>query len=191
MAGVSAEITELVGKARRGESDATARLIPLLYEELRRMAARMMARERNAGTLQPTALVHEAYLRLLGDGTAEWQNRAHFMGAAALAMRRILVDHARKRSRMKRGAGRERITLADDHAQYETSPEDLLALDQALAGLEARDAEMARVVELRYFGGLTIDETAEAMAISERTVRRHWSAARAWLHRALSAGETP
>ena len=186
MADVTAEIAGLVADARRGDGDATARLVPLLYNELRQIAAGLMARERNAATLQPTALVHEAYLRLLGSGDGEWQSRAHFLGAAAQAMRRILIEHARKRSRLKRGGDRERITLSDGHQQFETSPEDLLALEQALEKLEARDAEMARVVELRYFGGLTAEETAEVMGTSIRSVHRYWSGARAWLHRALS-----
>ena len=187
MAGTTEQITELVADARRGDADATARLVPLLYDELRHIAAALMARERNAATLQPTALVHEAYLRLLGGG-GEWQSRAHFLGAAAQAMRRILVEHARKRSRLKRGGGRERITLTDGQLQYETRPEDVLALEQALLQLEARDNEMARVVELRYFGGLTVEETAEVLGSSVRTVHRQWSGARAWLHRALSGG---
>jgi len=186
MAGTTQQITELVADARRGDADATAKLVPLLYEELRHIAAGLMARERNATTLQPTALVHEAYLRLLGAEDREWQSRAHFLGAAAQAMRRILIEHARKRSRLKRGGGRERVTLTDGDLQYETQPEDLLALEQALVKLEARDNEMARVVELRYFGGLTAEETAEVLGTSVRTVHRQWSGARAWLHRALS-----
>ena len=188
MAGVTEQITELVAESRRGDGDATAKLVPLLYEELRHIAAGLMARERNMATLQPTALVHEAYLRLLGGGDMEWQSRAHFLGAAAQAMRRILIEHARKRSRLKRGGDRDRITLSDGHLQYETKPEDLLALEQALVKLEARDSEMARVVELRYFGGLTVEETAEVLGTSVRTVHRQWSGARAWLHRALSGG---
>ena len=182
---VSEQIAELVSGARRGDGDATAKLVPLLYDELRHIAAALMARERAGATLQPTALVHEAYLRLLG-GSDEWQSRAHFLGAAAQAMRRILVEHARKRSRLKRGGDRDRITLTDGHLQYEAQPEELLALEQALTRLEKRDAEMARVVELRYFGGLTVEETAEVLGTSVRTVHRQWSGARAWLHRALS-----
>lgn len=187
MAGTTQQISDLVEEARRGGSDATARLVPLLYNELRNMAGALMARERNATTLQPTALVHEAYLRLLG-GDREWQNRAHFLGAASQAMRRILIEHARRRNRLKRGGSRERITLTDGTVQYETNPEELLALEQALTKLEARDSEMARVVELRYFGGLTVEETAEVLGSSVRTVHRQWSGARAWLHRALSEG---
>ena len=158
--------------------------MPLLYSELRRMAGAMMNREQQAVTLQPTALVHEAYLRLLGDG-AEWQSRAHFLGAAAQAMRRILIEHARNRSRLKRGGDFERVTFNESDFQYETSPEELLTLEQALTELTTKDAEMARVVELRFFGGLTVEETAEVLKTSERTVHRQWNAARAWLHRAL------
>ena len=188
MTGTNSEISELVADARRGDADATATLIPLLYDELRNIAAALMARERNAATLQPTALVHEAYLRLLGTEERDWQSRANFLGAAAQAMRRILIEHARKRSRLKRGGDRERITLTDGQVQFEAQPEDLLALEQALTKLEARDKEMARVVELRYFGGLTVEEIAEVLGTSVRTVHRHWSGARAWLHRALSSG---
>jgi RNA polymerase sigma factor (TIGR02999 family) len=188
MAG-AAQVTELLAHARRGDADATEKLVPLLYGELRRMAAGLMARERRAATLQPTALVHEAYLRLLGGGPEEeWQSRAHFLGAAAQAMRRILVEHARRRARLKRGGGRERVTLTDGALRYEARPEEMLALDAALRELQARDAAMARVVELRYFGGLTVEETAEVTGASVRTVHRLWAAARAWLHRALEGG---
>ena len=186
MAPATEQIHELLSDARHGDTDATARLVPILYKELRQIAAGLMARERQGATLQPTALVHEAYLRLLGDGQHEWQSRAHFLGAAAQAMRRILVEHARQRASFKRGGGQQRITLTDGDLQYETRPEEMLALEQALTRLQARDAEMARVVELRYFGGLTVEETAEVLGASVRTVNRHWTGARAWLHRALN-----
>lgn len=185
MSGATQQITELLDGARRRDADATARLVPLLYDELRRIAAALMARERNAATLQPTALVHEAYIRLLS-GTGEWQSRAHFLGAAAQAMRRILVEHARRKARLKRGGPNEHVTLNDGDVTYETNPEELLALEQALTELQARDSGMARVVELRYFGGLTVEETAEVTGSSVRTVHRQWQGARAWLHRALS-----
>ena len=185
MTGVTQQITALVADARLGDAGATAKLVPLLYAELRQMAAGLMARERHAATLQPTALVHEAYLRLLGN--AEWQSRAHFLGAAAQAMRRILVEHARKRHRLKRGGELERVTLTDDQLQYDANPEQLLALERALVKLEARDREMARVVELRYFGGLTVEETAEVLGSSPATVKRHWAMARAWLKQALES----
>jgi RNA polymerase sigma factor (TIGR02999 family) len=182
----AAQITQLLEEARRGDAAATDQLVPLLYAELRRMAAGLMARERGA-TLQPTALVHEAYLRLLGGGGA-WQGRAHFLGAAARAMRRILIERARGRGRLKRGGVRERVTLTDGARQYHPRPEDMLALDAALDELQVRDPGMARVVELRYFGGLTVPETAEVLGTSDRSVHRQWAAARAWLHRALDGG---
>jgi RNA polymerase sigma factor (TIGR02999 family) len=179
-------IPELVARARGGDGHATEQLIPLLYDELHRMAAGLMAGERHAATLQPTALVHEAYLRLLDDGNSEWQNRAHFLGAAAQAMRRVLIDHARSRARLKRGGGDlQRVTFSESDFQCETSPEELLGLEEALTALQARDAAMARVVELRFFGGLSVAETAEVLGTSERTIHRQWTAARAWLHRAL------
>jgi RNA polymerase sigma factor (TIGR02999 family) len=187
MADAAQQITELLAHARRGDADATDRLVPLLYGELRRIAAALMARERRAATLQPTALVHEAYLRLLG-GDGEWQSRAHFLGAAAQAMRRILIERARRRARLKRGGARERVTLTDGALQYHPRPEDLLLLDATLDELHARDPTMARVVELRYFGGLTVPEAAEVLGTSERSVHRQWAAARAWLHRALGGG---
>jgi RNA polymerase sigma factor (TIGR02999 family) len=185
------QISELVAGARQGDAHATEKLIPLLYDELHRMAAALMARERGAATLQPTALIHEAYLRLLDDGKGEWQSRAHFLGAAAQAMRRVLIDHARSRSRLKRGGpDLERVTFSDAEFQYDTSPEELLALEEALTALQTKDAAMARVVELRFFGGLTMAETAEVLRSSERTVHRQWNAARAWLHRALRPGDS-
>jgi RNA polymerase sigma factor (TIGR02999 family) len=184
----SQRITDLIGEVRRGDRDATERLVPLLYDELRQIAGALMAGERHGVTLQPTALVHEAYLRLLGGEGGDWQSRAHFVGAAAQAMRRILVDHARARMSQKRGGMLERITLGDGDLAYETQPEELLALERALTELQAHDTELARVVELRYFGGLTVEETAEVMGTSARTVHRQWSGARAWLYRALGGG---
>ena len=189
MTGVTQQITALVADARLGDAGATAKLVPLVYAELRRIAAALMARERDAATLQPTALVHEAYLRLLGN--TEWQSRAHFLGAAAQAMRRILIEHARKRHRLKRGGELERVTLTDGQLQYDANPEQLLALERALVKLETRDREMARVVELRYFGGLTVEETAEVLGSSPRTVHRQWAGARAWLHRELAGSPPP
>jgi RNA polymerase sigma factor (TIGR02999 family) len=160
--------------------------VELLYPELRRLARAFMARERPGATLQPTALVHEAYLRLLGSDSGGWQSRAHFMAAASLAMRRILVERARRRLRRKRGGGLERVTLDAEAVASAVRPEELLALDAALEQLRARDPEMERVVELRYFGGLSAAETALVLRSSERTVHRQWAAARAWLHRALA-----
>jgi len=171
------------------------RLLPLVYDELRRLAGAFLHGERADHTLQPTALVHEAYLRLLGDGRAPWNDRAHFFRAAAQAMRRILVDHARARGRRKRGGDLERRSLDSavaDPDRLTTDPERLLDLEEALSELEGLDGLAVRVVEMRYFAGLTVEETAQALAVSARTVNRSWTVARAWLHGRLgrsTAGE--
>jgi RNA polymerase sigma factor (TIGR02999 family) len=185
MTGADPRITALLASARGGDAVATDELVPLLYAELRRLAQALMARERPGATLQPTALVHEAYLRLVGGGSVEWRDRAHFVAAAAVAMRRILIERARRRLRLKRGGARERVTLDEANLPHEVPPRELLALDAALEELRALDPAMARVVELRYFGGLTVEEAAEVLGSSVRTVHRQWAAARAWLHRAL------
>src|ERR671910_2118699 len=166
-------------------------LLPLVYQELRRLAASYLRRERPGQTLQPTALVHEAYLRLMKDRPDRWQNRAHFCAIAAHSMRQILIERARARGAQKRGGAQPRVTL-DEALVAGASPSiDLVALDQALERLEAIDPEQARLVELRFFGGLTIEETAQAMNISPATVKRHWTIAKAWLTRELEglAGE--
>jgi RNA polymerase sigma-70 factor (ECF subfamily) len=162
------------------------RLMPDAYQELRRLAAAYLRRERPGQTLQPTALVHEAYIRLLKDKPGRWQNRAHFCAIAANAMRQILVERARARAALKRGGGQPRVTLVDGLAAApDDSPVDLLALDQALSRLAELDAQQARIVELRYFGGLSVEETADALHISPATVKRDWSVARAFLAREL------
>jgi RNA polymerase sigma factor (TIGR02999 family) len=164
-------------------------LLPIVYEELRRLAAAYLRRERPGQTLQPTALVHEAYLRLMKDRPDRWQNRAHFCAIAAHSMRQILIERARARGAQKRGGAQPRVTFDEGliAADGRESPSiDLVALDEALGRLEAIDAEQARLVELRFFGGLTIEETAEAMNISPATVKRHWTVARAWLARELA-----
>jgi RNA polymerase sigma factor (TIGR02999 family) len=165
-------------------------LLPIVYEELRRLAAAYLRRERPGQTLQPTGLVHEAYLRLRKDRPDRWQNRAHFCAIAAHAMRQILIERARARGAQKRGGARPRVTLHDDVAgeDHPLSAVDLLALDEALGRLAALDPEQARLVELRFFGGLTIEETADAMGLSPATVKRHWIVARAWLARELAEG---
>jgi len=160
-------------------------LLPLVYKELRRLAAGYIRREKPGQTLQPTALVHEAYLRLMKDRPDRWQNRAHFCAIAAHSMRQILIERARARGAVKRGGGGPRVTLDDALVAGEDRSIDLLALDEALERFAAMDPEQARLVELRFFGGLTIDETAEAMNISPATVKRHWTVARAWLAREL------
>ena len=182
-------ITELLAAWAAGDPRAADRLLPAVYDELRRQAARAMGRESDGNTLQPTALVHEAYLRLV-DQRAPWHNRAQFFGVAAQAMRRVLVDHARARHAAKRGGGAPRITLDDAAAEQpgasDDSAADVLALHDALTRLAAMDPDQARLVELRYFAGLTIEETAAALGSSPATVKREWAVARAWLHRELS-----
>lgn len=170
---------------------SAARLMPIVYDELRRLAAGYLRRERPGQTIQATALVHEAYVRLVAEQAHHWKNRTHFLAVAALSMRQILVQRARRRHAAKRGDDPERITLDDRLLASPHSPSlDVLALDEALDRLAALDPQQARIVELRYFGGLTIEEIAEELAISPATVKRHWTLARAWLKRAL-AGEAP
>jgi len=172
----------LVERASRGERPALEALMPMVYDELRRLAAHYLRGERPGQTLQPTALVHEAYLRLLKDRPDRWQNRAHFSAIAAHAMRQILIDRARARDALKRGGGQPRVTFDESlPVQAPDGSVDLLALDGALERLAALDPAQARIVELRFFGGLTIEETAEAMGSSPATVKRHWALARAWL----------
>ena len=165
-------------------------LLPVVYQELRRLAASYIRRERPGQTLQPTALVHEAYLRLMKDKPGRWQNRAHFCAIAAHSMRQILIERARARGAQKRGGARHRVTLDDALVAGGERSIDLVALDEALERLAAFDPEQARLVELRFFGGLTVEETAEAMNISPATVKRHWTVACAWLARELQ-GNTP
>lgn len=187
------DITRLLREWRGGRDDAIARLVPLVYRELHALASRHLSRERQAHTLQPTALVHEAYLRLSKTPSADWQNRAHFFSVAAKVMRHILVDHSRQRGRIKRGADVTLVPLGDaaPAAGAAMDPVDALALDAALSRLEEQDAQQAKVVELRFFGGLTIEETAEVMGVSSGTVKRDWVVARAWLYRELADGSPP
>ena len=165
-------------------------LLPVVYQELKRLAASYLRRERPGQTLQPTALVHEAYLRLMKDKPERWQNRAHFCAIAAHSMRQILIERARARGALKRGGAQPRVTLDEALIAGAEPSVDLLALDRALERLEALDPEQARLVELRFFGGLTVEETAEAMNISPATVKRHWTVARAWLARELGDAES-
>jgi RNA polymerase sigma factor (TIGR02999 family) len=183
------EVTLVLDAINRGESQASEKLLPLVYDELRRLAASRMAREAAGQTLQPTALVHEAWLQLMGDGERSWQNRAHFFGAAADAMRRILVDKARRKSRLKRGGGQVRVDIADVDIAETTPDEDVLRIDEALEKLEQEDPEQARIVVLKFFGGLTNEEVAENLGISERTVYRQWVCAKARLFRWVRAQE--
>jgi RNA polymerase sigma factor (TIGR02999 family) len=179
-------VTELLARAKRGQPAALEELVPLVYGELRRIAGRYMRRERPGQSLQATALVHEAYIRLLKDEDLSFESRAHFLGIAARSMRQILVEHARARDADKRGGERRRITLDEGLASGQPADVDVLALDQALERLAAINANHARIVELRFFGGLTNEETAAALGISPATVKRAWVVARAWLFRELT-----
>jgi len=186
MTSASEEITQLLIAWNQGDQEARDKLMPFVYSELRRLARSYLRRERPDHTLQPTALVHEAYLRLIDQSRVNWQNRAHFFGAAARLMRQILINHAEARRAAKRGGEAERISLNDvDHFAVEQEI-DLIALNEALKNLERIDPSQGQVVELRYFSGLTIEEIAEVMGVAPATVKREWSTARAWLRRELS-----
>jgi RNA polymerase sigma-70 factor, ECF subfamily len=181
------EVTRLIAAVRHGEDGASAELFQHVYRELRQLAASYMRGERHDHTLQPTALVHEAYMRLTGQRELSFENRAHFFGVAAGVMRRILIDHARAVRAAKRGRGEAKVPVDDILEMVGTeSPEYLIELDQALDRLAALDDKQARVVELRFFGGLSVEETAEVMGVTSRTINRHWRVARAWLHRELT-----
>lgn len=175
------EVTLLLKQLATGKQDAMDRLIPLVYKELHRLAAHYMRRERSDHTLQPTALVHEAYLKLVNREQANWQNKAHFFGVAAHIMRRILTDHARSRCRVKRGGQRVKLSLDQVFVFSEDHIEDLLAIDDSLDRLAKVDFRQSRIVELRVFGGLTVEESAVVLEVSAKTVKRDWQMARAWL----------
>lgn len=181
------EVTTLLVAWNDGDSAALNQLMPLVYNELRKMARHHLSRERPEHTLQTTDLVHEAYFRLVDQRRVQWQNRAHFFGIAAQLMRRILVDRARHRGRLKRGAGKQVLEL--DQAAFLSRQVDseMIAIDEALTDLATLDQRKARVVELRFFGGLSVEETANVLSVSEITVMREWKMAKAWLHRALSS----
>jgi len=179
-------ITELLVGYGRGDKEAIDQLMPIVYDELRRQAARYLRREQPGHTLQTTALIHEAYIRLVDQRNVQWQNRAHFFGIAAQLMRRILVDHARTKKRVKRGGSDVRVSLDDATVAVKGQDLDVVALDEALERLAKIDEQQSRVVELRFFSGLTVEETAAVMRISAATVKRDWSMAKAWLHRELS-----
>jgi RNA polymerase sigma-70 factor (ECF subfamily) len=182
----SEDVTALLRAWSQGEADAGERLLRIVYGDLRRQAARLLRRERRDHTLEPTALVHEAYLRLVDWHDADWRNRTHFFAVAARAMRRILVDHARRHGAGKRGGSRERVTLDESRvARPGAFDVDVLALEDALAELQALDPEKVRLVELRFFGGLGVEEAAAVLGVSRSTVNREWRLARAWLFRRL------
>ena len=181
------DITLILQAVGRGEKQASEELLPLVYDELRQLAAARMAREAAGHTLQPTALVHEAWMRLAGgDEAKSWQNRAHFFGAAAEAMRRILIERARRKSRLKRGSGQVPLDIAELDIAEALPDDKVLLVDEALERLKAEDPEKARIVVLKFFGGLTNEEVAEILGVNERTVRRQWNFARAWLFDCIS-----
>lgn len=183
------EITELLSRFGAGDATATDDLFPLVYQELRSMAARFLQDESRAHTMQATALVHEAYLRMLGPENHAWEGRAHFFGAAAKAIRRILIDHARTRARLKRGGTFKRAPLTEALAVTAEPEVDLVGLDEVLQRLARIDPQKARVVELRFFGGLSVEQTAEVLGVSPSTVARDWQFARVWLARELETGD--
>jgi RNA polymerase sigma factor (TIGR02999 family) len=185
--GQSADVTQLLVSWSKGDRRALEELMPLVYGELRRLAGSYLRRERPGHTLQSTAVVHEAFLRLVNQNDVEWQSRAHFYGIAAQMIRRILVDHARSHQAGKRGAGAVRIELDECMAVSPAQGVDLVGLDSALERLAALDERQGRIVELRFFTGLSVEETAEVMGLSPATVKREWSSARAWLFREMSS----
>jgi RNA polymerase sigma factor (TIGR02999 family) len=174
-------ITQMLRQAQAGSRDALDDIFPIIYRELRQIASRQLVGERADHTLQPTALVHEAYMRLINQHSVDWQNRAHFFSIAAETMRRILVNHAVQRNAQKRGAGATRIELDEAVSYYDQRELDLVALDDALKSLAEFDPKQAKIVELRIFGGLTVEETASVLDVSESTVKREWRMAKSWL----------
>ena len=183
------DVTRILNAISRGDAKALDRLLPVVYEELRLLAARKLSHELPGQTLQATALVHEAYLRLVGNEPQSWESRAHFFGAAAEAMRRILVENARRKRRIKRGGDRHRIELGEAVLSVGEAPDDLIALDEALAKLAAEDRQAFDLVRLRYFAGLTLQQAAELLGMPRRTADRNWAYARAWLYQEMSEGE--
>jgi RNA polymerase sigma factor (TIGR02999 family) len=175
------DITRVLQSIGGGDRKASEELLPLVYNELRLLAARRMAQESAGQTLQPTALLHEAWMQLVGVGDRTWQNRAHFFGAAADAMRRILIDKARRKSRLKHGGGQSRLELDEVELAQATPDDNLVLINEAVEALEKEDPEQARVVVLKFFGDLTNEEVAESLGVSERTVRRQWTCAKAWI----------
>lgn len=182
------DVTRILTAIEHGDVKAVNELLPLVYDELRRLAAQKMSQERPGQTLQATALVHEAYLRLVGSEDWNWSGRTHFFAAAAEAMRRILIENARRKQRLKRGASQQRADLDDVYIAIEEPSEDLVALDEALAKLAAEDSIKAELVKLRYFAGLTIEQAAQMLGISRATADRYWSYARAWLFHEINKG---
>jgi RNA polymerase sigma factor (TIGR02999 family) len=181
------EVTRILTAIERGDGRAVDQLLPAVYQELRRLAAQKLSRERPGQTLQPTALVHEAYLRLIGDDKPNWDSRTHFFTAAAEAMRRILIENARRKKSQKRGGEYQRLDLQEEEVAIEEPSEDVLALDEALTALAQKDPVKADLVKLRYFAGMSLDEAAQALGLSESTAKRYWRFARTWLYARMAA----
>jgi RNA polymerase sigma factor (TIGR02999 family) len=185
------DVTRILTAIEQGDAKAADELLPLVYEELRRLAARKMSHEQPGQTLQATALVHEAYVRLVGSEAGNWSSRTHFFAAAAEAMRRILIENARRKHRCKHGADYRRVNLDDADVAVEGPSTDLIALDEALAKLAQEDRPAADLVKLRYFAGLSLDEAAAVLGVSRRTADRYWAYARAWLYQEITKAEKP
>jgi RNA polymerase sigma factor (TIGR02999 family) len=185
----SSTISRLLESIRKGDANAAYTLMPLLYNELHRLALHYMRSERPGHTLQATALVNEAYLKLVDQKEANWEDRAHFIAVAAQVMRNVLIDHARSRQRVKRGGLQKKVPLEESVLVSEDQTDDMIALDAALERLAKIDARQSRIVELRYFGGLTVEQTSQVLNISPKTVKRDWAVARAWLHRELRSAQ--
>ena len=183
------DVTRILDAIEQGDARAADKLLPLVYQELRRLAAYKLSHEAPGQTLQATALVHEAYIRLVGSEAQDWGSRTHFFTAAAEAMRRILIDNARRKQRLKRGGGQQKVHLNDAELAIEGPSDDLIALDEALVKLASIDKVKADLVKLRYFAGLTLKQAASILHLPERTAKRHWTHARAWLYRQITGGE--
>ena len=185
------DVTRILNAIEQGDARAADELLPLVYEELRRLAAHKMSHERPGQTLQATALVHEAYIRLLGNEAQNWSGRTHFFAAAAEAMRRILIENARRKQRHKHGADRHRVDLDDSEITIEGPSTDLIALDEALTKLAGEEPAVAELVKMRYFAGLTIEQAASVLGVSRRTADRYWAYARAWMYQEITKAEKP
>jgi RNA polymerase sigma factor (TIGR02999 family) len=183
------DVTRILTAIEQGDAKAVDKLLPLVYEELRRLAAQKMSQDLPRQTLQATALVHEAYIRLVGSQARNWEGRTLFFAAAAEAMRRILIENARRKQRLKRGGGRQKVDLNDAEPVIEGPPDDLIALDEALTRLADTDKVKADLVKLRYFAGLTLEQAAGILGLSQTTAKRHWTYARAWLYRQVASGD--
>jgi len=183
------DVTRILNAIEEGDARAADELLPLIYEELRVLAAQKMARERPGQTLQATALVHEAYIRLVGSESQDWSGRTHFFAAAAEAMRRILIENARRKKRLKRGGGQDRVEIEPSDLAIEGPSDDIIALDEAISRLAEEDGEVADLVKMRYFAGLTLEQAAELLGIGRRTADRYWAYARAWLYKEIAKGD--